>query len=190
MAVEDHFVGVKPLTVQRGQGLHCDVCRDEISTGEEVSCYWCNVDYGPFDIDGETVYRVYCSECDRKTIQFPAKDATELLIAARLDESYAFEDVSVLDKSQEGRGVKWQPPGMFKIFVGETPEEYLDNEKIRVFGAFGPEDAYDFFGQFGLDVSEVVNDDGQVVKTEAELAMLRRRFFESLEEELENRAEG
>jgi hypothetical protein len=177
MSALDQFEGMVPPMVMKGEREPCSLCGEPLTRNDTITFYWCDVDYVN-GRDGASIYRMYCSDCNRQEVQFPALGVVELLAEADYTEEGVIENVRKQDVSGSDDGVPWDPPNMFRLFFGETIATMLSNIPDA---NGGPEDVYDTLMKGGIDASEVVNDKGQVVKTEDELKSMRELLMDTAE---------
>lgn len=182
MSVVDLVEGTIVPRVRMGLPVQCDRCSEAIDRGDTVTLYASDTDYGPQGRDEFAINRMYGACCGRTRIQFPCESAVEALFQAGLDEQWRYRDVSLIDRSTSGDGVPWDPPNMWKLLAGISTEEYLDAPETKNM-TLGPEDVYDTLDLVGQDVSELVNDAGELTVTEDELQAARDRVADGFREQ-------
>lgn len=170
MSSLDQFEGIVPPMVVNGKREPCAICGNDLTRGDVITFYWCDVDYVSKN-HGKSIYRLYCSDCDREKIQFPANGVTELLAEADYTEDGVIENVSQRDVSLADDGIPWEPEDMFRLFFGEPISNMMPTGR-NVNG--GPEDVYDTLARVGIDVKEIVNDNGNMIITKDKVKDMRK----------------
>lgn len=162
-------------------GLACDFCSERIRPNREIKLYLADRVLNPgVTSDGVALLATYGPCCRRRMILFPHRGTTELLLSATVTPELTIEDVDVLDVSPADDGEPWDP---IEVWNEVAPLDFAANARQAAAMKghpimMGPEDVVNSLLKMGVDVREVVDEDGQIV-TDPEM---RKKWDEAMDE--------
>lgn len=178
MSINDMVEGLEIPTDQ------CSWCQEELEEGDKVTMYASNRDYNPNapheEFGVERVYGGSC--CKRLEIPFPCHGTTEALFITTIDENWEASQVSLIDRSSEDEGVPWDPPNMVKLVTGMDFDIFMDDpslEHVRM----SPIMIYDLLRSWGVKPQTIVNDNGEVTKSEAAIKKLQKKLHSHIDKQ-------
>lgn len=169
-AVDQFIAAVEGAALPAGAGRNgtviCDNCDEPLPTGTPSTHYVTNnlITSTDEEKSGLGFLRAYCPACSVGHLRYPCQGYTELLVEATLTDDGRFADVDILDHSSRHRGVAWDPIELYNAVHEYTLTEFQQTAQQATGAeiALGPEDVVCELELAGVDIEELVEDDGQL----------------------------
>ena len=144
----------------------CDRCSTQMKKNRTIYLYCSNYLVGTGIQDRINFQTLYCNECHWNRLKFPMTGCIEILLEGRMGTDWTINDLSIMDLAIQNDGEDWSPEGVMEELF-QMPYEQAKRMSSGVHQ--GPQDVIDVLDNLGLDIRDIVDEDGNIDLTDEEV---------------------
>ena len=144
----------------------CDSCSEEMRKNKTIYLYCSNYLVGQGVQDRINFQTLYCNDCHWNQLKFPMTGCIEMLLEGRMGIDWTINDLSIMDFAIQSDGEDWSPEEvMEELFMTSYEKAKMMSGGVHQ----GPQDAIDVVNNLGVDIRDIVDEDGNVDLTDEEV---------------------